>query len=203
MAVSAGRAEILLWPLFADMVIKSMIQIRTYEDRVTPRVLHPYHKFSRVCRPSVCSNRKTIDACLVLWLMYVGRSSAVDALMLHAYAARVCWFVDGCTRHGAPLPLILDPVCAACAGVSARIYGQRLELVEGTSPRELPCHCIDTAGKPSEARRSFMPSVSQLRRCLSLSSASPRSWCAQVQRHCSWSWESICVLWAATLKTCR
>jgi hypothetical protein len=110
MAVSAGRAEILLWPLFADMVIKSMIQIRTYEDRVTPRVLHPYHKFSRVCRPSVCSNRKTIDACLVLWLMYVGRSSAVDALMLHAYAARVCWFGDGCTRHGAPLPPLVAPV---------------------------------------------------------------------------------------------
>ena len=33
-----------------------------------------------------------------------------------------------------------------------------------------------------------MSSVSQRRRCLSLSSASPRSGCAQVQRHCSSSW---------------
>jgi hypothetical protein len=27
-----------------------------------------------------------------------------------------------------------------------RIYGQRLELDEGTSPRGLPCHCTDKAG---------------------------------------------------------
>jgi hypothetical protein len=85
-----------------------------------------------------------------------------------------------------------------------RIYGQRLELAEGTSLRELPCHCADKAGKPSKSRRGFVPSVSQRRRCLSLSSALPsRSGCAQVQRHCSSSWRSVCVLWATTFKFCR
>jgi hypothetical protein len=27
-----------------------------------------------------------------------------------------------------------------------RNYGQRLGVIEGTSPRELPCHCTDKAG---------------------------------------------------------
>jgi hypothetical protein len=56
-----------------------------------------------------------------------------------------------------------------------RRRGQRLELVVGISPRELPCHCSDEAGKPPKARRGFVPSVSQRRRCLSLSSASHHS----------------------------
>ena len=36
--------------------------------------------------------------------------------------------------------------------------------------------------------------LSQRRRCLCPSSASPRSGCGQVQRHCSLSWGSVCVL---------
>jgi hypothetical protein len=106
--------------------------------------------------------------------------------------------------------------CAACASsvkkikdasAPPRIYGQRLELVEGASPRELPCHCLDKPSKPSRAaggpRRCFVPSVSQRWRCLSLSSASPRSGYAQVQCHCSSSWRSVFVLWATTFKFCR
>ena len=63
----------------------------------------------------------------------------------------------------------------AQAPAPQRIYGQRLELVEGTSPRELPCHCSDKPVKPSKARRDYLPSVSQRRHCHSLSSAPSRS----------------------------
>ena len=79
--------------------------------------------------------------------------------------------------------------------------GNRLELAGGTSPREFPCHCTDEAGKPSKARRGFVPSVSHRRRFLSLSSA--RSGCAQVQRDCSTSRKGVLVLWATTFKFCR
>ena len=36
-----------------------------------------------------------------------------------------------------------------------RRRGQRLQLAEGTSPRELRCFCADKAGKPSKASRGF------------------------------------------------
>ena len=44
------------------------------------------------------------------------------------------------------------------------------------------CLCADKAGKPSKVSRDFFPTASQRRRCLSLTSTSPRSGSTQVQR---------------------
>ena len=62
--------------------------------------------------------------------------------------------------------------------VRVRVRGRRLKLVEGISSRELRYHWADKTGKPPKASRGFVPSLSQRRHCLSLSSASPRSGCA-------------------------
>jgi hypothetical protein len=55
--------------------------------------------------------------------------------------------------------------------------GQRLELAEGTSPRERLCLCADKAVKPSKARQVFFPF------CISAPTLSPL---------CRWSWYFLC-----------
>ena len=90
--------------------------------------------------------------------MYVGLS-VVDALMLHAYDALIMHEYDSLMLHASRRPSSDSPrsgfVPHAQASAPPRIYGKRLELAEGTSPRELPCHCAGKTGKPSKERRDF------------------------------------------------
>ena len=79
--------------------------------------------------------------------------------------------------HAARRPSSVSPrsdfVPHAQASAPPRIYGKRLELAEGTSPRELPCLCANKAGRHSKARRGVVPSLSQRRIYLSLSLPNP------------------------------
>ena len=67
---------------------------------------------------------------------------------------------------------------------------------------QLPCHCSHKTDKPSLERCVFVPSVSQRRRCLSLSSTSALRASAGTEQ-LLFVLEGRFVLWATTLKFCR
>jgi hypothetical protein len=102
------------------------------------------------------NQKNAVHACLVRRLIYAGRS--VDN------AARVCCtnsVVGALMLHVSRRPFPASPrsgfVPHAQAPAPLNIYGQQLELVENTSPRELPCYCqIKPVSLPRHAEGSCL-----------------------------------------------